>query len=155
WVMAAELVETSQLFARSVAKLDPIWIEETAGPLCKRSHGDPHWEQKAAQVMAIEQVTLFGLPIVKNRHVPFAQFDPAACRELFTVQPLARPEYATKGAFMEHNRRLLDDVQRLRDKARRSDMVADEYALADFFESRIPAGVVSGKTFEAWRREAE
>jgi ATP-dependent helicase HrpA len=155
WVMAAELVETSQLFARSVAKIDPAWLEDAAGPLCKRSHGDPHWEQKAGQVMAKEQVSLFGLPIVKNRHVSYAPFDLAVCRELFILHALVRHEYATKGAFMAHNRRLLDDVQRLRDKARRSDMLADEYALADFFDRRLPADVHSGKTFEAWRRDAE
>jgi len=155
WVMAAELVETSQLFARTVAKIDPAWLERAGGALCKRSYGDPHWEQRAAQVMAKESVTLYGLPIVKNRHVSCASFDPALCRELFITHALVRQEYATKGAFMEHNRALLDDVQRLRDKARKSDMVADEYALAEFFEQRIPAEVVSGKTFETWRREAE
>ncbi len=155
WVMAAELVETSQLFARSVAKIDPAWLESAGGALCKRSYGDPHWEQRAAQVMAKESVTLYGLPVVKNRNVSYAAFDPALCREVFITHALVRQEYATKGAFMEHNRALLDEVQRLRDKARKSDMVADEYALAEFFEQRIPPEVVSGKTFETWRREAE
>jgi ATP-dependent helicase HrpA len=155
WVMAAELVETSQLFARSVAKIDPAWLESAGGALCKRSYGDPHWEQRAAQVVAKEQVTLYGLPIVKNRNVSYANFDPVLAREMFIIHALVRQEYATKGTFMEHNRALLDEVQRLRDKARKSDMVADEYALADFFEQRIPPEVVSGKTFETWRRDAE
>jgi ATP-dependent helicase HrpA len=155
WVMAAELVETSQLFARTVAKLDPVWVEAVAGSLCRRSHGDPHWEQKAGQVIAREQVTLFGLPIVKSRPVPFALHDPALCRELFITHALCRHEYVTKGAFMEHNRAMQEEVQHLRSKARKSDMFADEEALFAFFDRKLPASVVSGKTFEAWRREAE
>jgi len=155
WVMAAELVETSQLFARSVARIDPAWLEQAAGSLCKRSHGDPHWEMKAGQVVANEQVTLYGLPIVKNRKVAYAPFDQGLCRELFITHALVRHEYPTKAAFMEHNRRLLDEVHHLRDKARKSDMLADEYALWEFFDQRLPAGVFSGKTFELWRRDAE
>ncbi|MBC7975820.1 MAG: ATP-dependent RNA helicase HrpA, partial [Myxococcales bacterium] len=155
WVMAAELVETSQLFARSVAKIDPAWIEKAAGELCRRSYGDPHWEQKQGQVMAKEQVTLYGLPIVKDRKVAYARFDAALCRSMFITHALVRHEYTTKAGFMEHNRRILDEVQRLRDKARRSDMLADEYELWLFFDKRIPDSVVSAKTFEDWRRPAE
>jgi len=155
WVMAAELVETSQLFARCVARIDPAWLETAAGPLCRRSHGDPHWEQKQAQVMAREQVTLYGLPIVKDRKIAYARIDPALCRSMFITHALVRHEYATRGAFMEHNRRLLDEVHRLRDKARKSDMVADEYELGQFFDRRLPDSVVSGKTFEDWRKDAE
>ncbi len=155
WVMAAELVETSQLFARSVAKIDPGWLESAAGALCKRSYGDPHWEMKAGQVVAKENVTLYGLPIIKDRKVSFAQFDQVKSRELFITHALVRHEYTTKAKFMEHNQRLHDDVQYMRDKARRSDMVADEYALWDFFDKRIPADVFSGKTFDDWRRQAE
>jgi ATP-dependent helicase HrpA len=155
WVMAAELVETSQLFARSVAKIDPAWLEKAAGELCRRSHGDPHWEQKQAQVMAKEQVTLYGLPIVKDRKVAYGRFDQALCRTMFITHALVRHEYTTKGAFMEHNRLLLDEVQRLRDKAPKSDMLADEYELGQFFDKRIPDSVFSGKTFEDWRRGGE
>ncbi|MBP9088079.1 MAG: ATP-dependent RNA helicase HrpA [Kofleriaceae bacterium] len=155
WVMAAELVETSQLFARTVAKIDPTWLEAAAGPLCKRSHGDPHWELKAAQVVAKEQVTLYGLPIVKDRRVAYSAFDPELCRELFITHALVRHEYAAKAAFLDHNQRLHDEVQYMRDKARRSDMVADELALWNFFDQRIPADIVNGKMFEAWRRTAE
>jgi ATP-dependent helicase HrpA len=155
WVMAAELVETSQLFARTVAKLDPAWLERIADHLCRRSHGDPHWEQKAAQVVAREQVTLYGLPIVKNRAVPYAKYDPALCRELFITHALVRHEYTSKGRFMEHNRRVQEEAHRLRDKARRSDMFADEYEVFTFFDKRLPPTIDSGKTFEAWRTEAE
>jgi len=155
WVMAAELVETSQLFARSVARIDPVWLEKAGGSLCRRSHGDPHWEQKQGQVMAREQVTLYGLPIVKDRKVAYGRFDQALCRTMFITHALVRHEYTTKGTFMEHNRRLLDEVQRLRDKARKSDMLADEYELGVFFDKRLPDSVYSGKTFEDWRRAAE
>lgn len=155
WVMAAELVETSQLFARTCAKLDPLWVEKIAGDLVRRSHGDPHWEQKAGQVMAREQVTLFGLPIVKNRSVAYARFDPALCRELFITHALVRGEYASRGDFMQHNLAVQAEVQRLRDRARRSDMFADEYEVAAFFDRRVPPEVNSGKTFEQWRVQAE
>ncbi len=155
WVMAAELVETSQLFARTVAKIDPAWLEKIAGALCRRSHGDPHWEQKAGQVIAREQVTLYGLPIVKNRAVPYAAYDPGLCRDLFITHALIRHEYTTKGRFMEHNRRVQDEAHRLRDKARRSDMFADEQGLFEFFDKRLPPSVVSAKTLETWRAEAE
>jgi ATP-dependent helicase HrpA len=155
WVMAAELVETSQLFARTVAKIDPAWLERAAESLCQRSYGDPHWEQKQAQAMAKEQVTLYGLPIVKDRRVAYGRFNPALCRTMFITHALVRHEYTTKGEFMEHNRLLLEEVQQLRDKARRSDMLADEYELEMFFDKRLPESVISGKTFEEWRRVAE
>jgi ATP-dependent helicase HrpA len=155
WVMAAELVETSQLFARTVAKIDPLWLEKAAGELCQRSYGDPHWEQKQAQTMAKEQVMLYGLPIVRDRKVAYGRFNQALCRTMFITHALVRHEYTTKGEFMEHNRLLLEEVQQLRDKARRSDMLADEYELEMFFDKRIPDSVFSGKTFEDWRRVEE
>ena len=154
WVMAAELVETSQLFARTAARIDPAWLERAAGALCKRSHGAPHWEQKAAQVMVKEQVTLFGLPVA-NRKVPYGPVEPALCRDLFIEHALVRQEYTTKAPFMAHNRALLDEVEQLRAKARQSGMLADDYALARFFDARVPPEVHSGATFEAWRKTAE
>jgi ATP-dependent helicase HrpA len=154
WVMAAELVETSQLFARTAARIDPAWIERAAGPLCKRSHGPPHWEQKQAQVMVKEHVTLYGLPVL-DRRVAYGPIDPDLCRRVFIDHALVRQELTTKAAFMAHNRALLDEVQHLRDKARRSDMLADDLALARFFDERIPDHVHSGATFEAWRKTAE
>ncbi|WP_437935344.1 ATP-dependent RNA helicase HrpA [Sorangium sp. So ce341] len=155
WIMAAELVETSQLFARMAAALDPAWIEAAAGPLCKRSYGDPHWAAKPAAVMAKEQVTLYGLPIARDRRVDYGTIDPKAARPIFLLHALVRQEYTTRGAFMEANRRLFEEVSRLRDKARKSEMLADEHALELFFDRRVPEGVYSGKTFEAWRKEAE
>ena len=155
WIVAAELVETSQLFARVAAKIDPAWLEAVAGPLCKRSYGDPHWAERPAQVMAKENVTLYGLPVARDRSVHYGPIDPPAARRVFIVHALVRQEYATKAPFVEHNRALFDEVRRLRDKARRSDMLADDDAVARFFEERVPADVYSGKTFERWRELAE
>ncbi|HRI63019.1 MAG TPA: ATP-dependent RNA helicase HrpA [Polyangium sp.] len=155
WVVAAELALTSQLFARTAAKIDPTWLEEAAGELCRRHYGDPHWEEKSAQVMAKENVSLYGLPIVRDRKVHYGPKDPAASRDIFITHALVRQEYKTKGRFMEHNQKLFEQVHRLRDKARRSDMLADDHALSLFFQSRVPEGIHSGKTFETWRKEAE
>ncbi len=155
WVFAAEIVETSQPFARGVAVLDPAWIEEIAGPLCKRSYQDPHWEERPAHVVAKEQVTLFGLPIVRDRRVHYGPIAPAVARRIFMLHALVRQEFTSKGSFVEHNRKVLEQARNLRDKARRSDLVYDEDALLPFFDQRVPDEVLSGKTFESWRREAE
>ncbi|HUS28849.1 MAG TPA: ATP-dependent RNA helicase HrpA [Kofleriaceae bacterium] len=155
WVMAAELVETSQLFARTCAKIEPAWLERAGGDLCKRNYGDPHWEQRSAQVMVKENTTLFGLPIVRDRSVTYTDRNPSLCREMFITHALVRHEYTSKGAFMAHNARVLADAQRMRDKARRSDMFADDDQVAQFFDARLPPSVVSGKTFEQWRADAE
>jgi ATP-dependent helicase HrpA len=155
WIVAAELVETSQIFARTAAKIDPAWLEAAGGALCKRSYGEPHWEQRPAQVMVSEQVTLYGLPIVRERKVHYGPVDPRACRRLFIMHALVRQELTTRGTFMEHNRALFEELKRLRDRARKSDMLADDHAVSLFFEKRVPDGVYSGKTFEAWRKQAE
>jgi ATP-dependent helicase HrpA len=155
WVFAAEIVETSQTFARTASVLDPAWVESVAGALCKRSYHDPHWEQKPAQVIAKEQLTLFGLPVAKDRRVHYGPVAPALARQLFIVHALVRQELSSKAPFVDHNRRILEQAQRLRDRARRSDMLVDEDALLAFFDARIPDGVYSGKTFEDWRQEAE
>jgi ATP-dependent helicase HrpA len=155
WIVAAELVETSQLFARNVARVDPVWLEALAGPLCKRSYSDPHWEQKPAQVMAKEQASLFGLPIVRDRKVHYGPIDPVTSRKLFLRHALALGEYKTHAPFLEHNRRISEQAQALRARARRSDLVVDEHALESFFDQRVGEGVYSGKTFEEWRARAE
>jgi ATP-dependent RNA helicase HrpA len=155
WVFAAELVETSQSFARMVAVLSPDWVEDVAGPLCKKSYQQPHWEQRPAHVVAKEHLTLFGLPIVRDRRVHYGPIEPKHARELFLLHALVRGEYASKGAFVEHNRGVLEEAKRLRSRARRSDMMVDEDALLPFFDKRVPDGVYSGKTLELWRKTAE
>jgi ATP-dependent helicase HrpA len=124
-------------------------------PAVPRSYGHPHWELKQAQVMAREQVTLYGLPIVKDRNVPYGPIDPTAARELFIVHALVRHEYTTKGAFMAHNRAVLDEVQRIRDKARKQRHAGRRVRARGVLRQRIPTGVFSGKTFEQWRKDAE
>ena len=144
WVMAAELVETSRLFARTVARIDPAWLEGAGGTLCRRSYGDPHWEQRPAEVKAKENVTLYGLPVARGRSVNYGPIDRRSCRRLFLLHALVRHEYAPPGGrgllppFMRHNMALFEEVRRLRDKARKSDMLADDEAVALFFEKRVP-----------------
>ncbi|MGO2132088.1 MAG: ATP-dependent RNA helicase HrpA [Halomonas sp.] len=155
WLMAFELVETSRLFARTVARIEPEWIEPAAEHLVKRSYSDPHWEMKRAQVVALEQVTLFGLPIVSRRRVNYGVIDPEEARRLFIRRALVEGEFRTKGEFFAYNRALVDEVESLEDRARRRDILVDEEALFDFYDARIPDDVVNGKGFEAWRRKVE
>lgn len=155
WVMAFELVETTQLFARTAARVDPAWLLEAAPQVLRRTYADPHWSEASARAVVREHVSLFGLSIAKDRTVPYAPVAPAEARRLFLEHALARGEYRSKGRFAEKNRALLGEVARLRDKARASDMIADDDALVAFFDARVPAEVVDGKTFEAWREGAE
>ncbi|WNL37827.1 ATP-dependent RNA helicase HrpA [Halomonas sp. PAMB 3232] len=155
WVMAFELVETTKLYARTVAKIDPTWIEPQAEHLVKRSYSEPHWEMKRAQVVAFEQVTLFGLPIVSRRRINFGPIDPKASREIFIRRALVEGEFQTKGAFFAHNRELINEVEALEDRARRRDILVDEETLFAFYDERIPSDVVNGKGFEHWRKQAE
>ncbi|HBM29285.1 MAG TPA: ATP-dependent RNA helicase HrpA, partial [Halomonas sp.] len=155
WVMAFELIETTKLFARTVAKIDPQWIEPQAQHLVKSSYSEPHWEMKRAQVVAFEQVTLFGLPIVARRRVHYGPIAPQESRELFIRRALVEGEFQTKGEFFAHNRALIEEVEALEDRARRRDILVDEETLFAFYDERIPADVVNGKGFEHWRKQAE
>ncbi len=155
WIMAFELVETTQLFARTAAKIEPEWLEKVGAHLLKRHYSDPHWSEKSARASVREHATLFGLPVLRDRSVDYATVEPAAARRMFLDYALVRGEYATRGAFQKKNQELMLDVARLRDKARRSDMLADDEALLAFFDERVPESVVNGKTFEAWREIAE
>ncbi|TVR66823.1 MAG: ATP-dependent RNA helicase HrpA, partial [Candidatus Competibacteraceae bacterium] len=154
WVMAAELVETTRLFARTVARIEPEWVEGLAGPLLKRSYTEPHWEKRSAQVAATERVTLYGLPIVASRRVNYGPLDPALAREIFIRQALVEGEFHCQAAFFRHNRQLLAELEEMEVRARR-DLTADEEALYQFYAERIPEGIYSGPTFETWRKQAE
>ncbi|MBB3189287.1 ATP-dependent RNA helicase HrpA [Halomonas cerina] len=155
WVMAFELVETSRLFARTVARIEPQWIEPLAGHLVKRSYAEPHWEMKRAQVVAFEQVTLFGLPIVSRRRVHYGPIAPRESRELFIRRALVEGEFRTRGAFFAHNRALIEEVEDLEDRARKRDILVDEETLFAFYDERLPEDIHTGKGFEAWRKKAE
>lgn len=155
WVMAFELVETTQLFARMAAKIEPEWLLEAGAHLLKRSYSDPHWSERSARASVKEHVTLFGLSISRDVSVDYAAVAPDLARRMFLDHALVRGEYETRGKFQKKNQELLAEVARLRDKARRSDMVADDDALLAFFDRRVAEDVVNGKTFEAWRERAE
>ncbi len=155
WIMAGELVETSRLFARDVAAIDPAWLEGLARHLVKRTYLEPHWEKKPAQVSAFEQVTLYGLLIVPRRRVNYGPIDPQLSRELFIRHALVEGEYRTDAPFFAHNRELLDEVALLEAKSRRRDILVDEETLFAFYDERLPTEIYSGKAFEKWRRQAE
>jgi ATP-dependent helicase HrpA len=155
WIMAAELTETARLYARSVAGIDPEWIEQVGAHLLKRTQHDPHWEKKAAQVVAFERGTLYGLPVYVNRRVHYAPFDPEGSREIFIREALVAGEYESRAPFLLHNRRLVREIEGLEHKSRRPDVLVDEALIVAFYDSAIPAGICNGAGFEAWRREAE
>ena len=155
WIMAFELVETTQLFARTAAKIEPEWLLAAAPHVLKHSYSEPHWSETSARASIKQHTTLFGLTISKDRGVDYSTVAPAEARLMFLDHALVRGEYKTPGKFHQENGELLLEVARLRDKARRSDMLADDDALLAFFDQRVPGEVVNGKTFEAWREGAE
>ena len=148
--MAAELVETSRLWARTVARIQPEWVEPLAGHLVKRTYSEPHWSRKRAGAVATERVTLHGVPIVVGRTVDLGRIDPEQARELFLRHALVEGDWDTRHAFFAANRALLDDVEELETRARRRDLVVDEDTLFAFYDARVPAEVVSGRHFDTW-----
>ncbi|GAA4576294.1 ATP-dependent RNA helicase HrpA [Planotetraspora kaengkrachanensis] len=150
WVMSAELVETSRLWARVNAKIEPEWIEPLAQHLIKRTYSEPHWEKDQAAVMALEKVTLYGVPIVAERKVNYGRIDPELSRDLFIRNALVEGEWRTHHKFFHDNRKLLQEAERLEEKARRRDIVVDDETLFDFYDGRIPPEVVSGRHFDSW-----
>jgi ATP-dependent helicase HrpA len=155
WVMAAELTETGKLYARSVAKIEPEWVEKVGAHLIKRHYFDPHWEKGAAQVVAYERTTLYGLTLNPRRRVHYGSIDVKKSREIFLRAALVAGEYESKAPFAAHNRKLLQDIRELEHKSRRQDVLVDEEKMFAFFDERIPADIVNGQGFEKWRREAE
>jgi ATP-dependent helicase HrpA len=137
WIVATELVRTSRLFARTVAAIEPEWIEKLAGDLCRHSYSEPHWEKRRGEVMACEKVTLFGLPIVERRMVRYGRVDPDRSREIFIRQALIPGEFKKKYPFLVHNLELISEVQDLEDRTRRRDIVVDEETLYSFYDSRL------------------
>jgi ATP-dependent helicase HrpA len=150
WVMAAELVETSRLWARVAARIEPQWVEPLAAHLVKRSYSEPHWERHRGAVVAYEKVTLYGIPIVTSRKVAYGRIDPECSRELFIRHALVAGDWETRHAFFHTNRALLDDVDELEQRARRRDIAVDDETLFDFYDQRIPAEIVSARHFDSW-----
>ena len=155
WIVAAELVETTRLYARCVANIDPKWLEELGAHILKRDRQDPHWEKSRAQVVALERGTLYGLPIYAERRVPFGPLDPKLARDLFIQSALVEGDFETRAPFFAHNRRLAADIERLEHKSRRPDILVDEALIHAFYDARVPSGVHDGAGFERWRRDAE
>ena len=155
WLMAAFLVETSRLFARCIAPIDPAWLESLAPHILKRTYSEPHWSKKRAQVCAYETVTVYGLPIISRRTVNFGPVDPVISREIFIRHALVLQEIHSFGKWFKHNKKVLQEVEALEAKSRRRDLLADEQTLLDHFDYLIPEGIYSGKLFEQWRKKAE
>jgi ATP-dependent helicase HrpA len=155
WIMAAELVETTRLFARNVASVDPRWMEELGAHLIKRHRERPHWEKTRAQVVAIERGTLYGLPVYSDRRIHYGPIDPKLSREIFLRSALVEGEFETRANFFAHNRRLLKEIERLEHKSRRPDILVDDELIYAFYDARLPEGITNGADFEKWRKEAE
>nr|HET7860415.1 ATP-dependent RNA helicase HrpA [Caldimonas sp.] len=154
WIVAAELVETTRLYARGIAAIDARWLPALAGHLIKTQLLEPHWEKKAAQVVALERATLYGIVVYANRRVDFASVDPAAAREIFIREALVAGDWETKLPFMAANRKLVREVEELEHKSRRQDVLVDDELVFAFYDQQLPADVASGAAFERWYRDA-
>ncbi|HSN37494.1 MAG TPA: ATP-dependent RNA helicase HrpA, partial [Arthrobacter sp.] len=154
FVMAAELVETSRLWARVAAKFDPLWVEQVAPDLVKRSYSEPHWSKKMGAVMAHEKVTLYGVPIIPSRRINYGKVDPELCRELFIRHALVEGDWQTHHKFFHRNRALLLEVEELEARMRRRGILVDDETLFEFYDARIGKEVVSERHFDKWWKEA-
>ncbi|MBY6223746.1 ATP-dependent RNA helicase HrpA [Ferrimonas balearica] len=150
WLMAAELTETSRLFARTVAKFDPEWVEPLAQHLIKRSHSEPHWEKKPGSVVAYEQVSLYGVVVVPRRKVQYGPVNAVEAREIFIREALVTGELGLNEKFLQSNLALIDEVQALEHKSRRRDILVDEQTLFAFYDERIPEGIYTRQRFQGW-----
>ncbi len=155
WIMAADMTETTRLYARYVARIQPEWIEPLAGPLLRRSYSDPHWDVSAMQSILYEKVTLYGLPVVAKRQVRHGPLDPAGARRMFVRHALIRGEWRGNPEFFLHNRQLAEEVEALEHKGRRQDVLVDEDHLVDFYEGLIPVSVWSPERLDRWLRESD
>ncbi len=155
WIMAAEIVETRRVYARTVARVEPEWIEAAGAHLLKFSYSDPHWEKRPAQVNALLRATLYGLPVVNERRVHYGPIDPALCRDLFILHALVRGEWDSRAPFFRHNLDLLTELDELTQRTRNARIEVDEAAVAAFFAARTPEDIHNGAGFDRWRRGAE
>lgn len=155
WVMAAELVETSKLWGRMVAEIEPEWIEPLAEHLIKKSYSEPRWSKSRGAVIADEKVTLYGVPIVAARPVNYGSIDPTVSREIFIQSALVEGDWNTKHKFFKENQRLVREVEELEHKSRRRDILVDDRTLFEFYDQRIGTEVVSQKHFDTWWKKAQ
>ncbi len=155
WIVAAEVVETTQVYARCVARIDPLWVLGINDALLKRSYSEPRWHAKSGRVIAMETVTLYGLMLNDKQRVDFGAIDPAQARAIFIRSALVAGDYRTDAKYFAHNQQLIAAIESLEDKARRRDILADEEELFRFYDERIPADVVGAPQFERWRKTIE
>ncbi len=155
WIAAAELVETTRLFARTVAAIEPRWLEELGAHLIRREQYEPRWDARRGEVIAMERGTLYGLPVYTNRRVGYGPIDPDASHEIFIRSGLVHGELETRAPFLSHNRKLIVEIERLEHKSRRPDILVDEDLIHAFYEERVPKHLYSAAAFEQWRVRAE
>jgi len=153
WVMAAELVDTTRLYARCVAQIAPEWVERVGAHLLKKSWGEPRWEKRAAQVTASEKATLYGLVVYSQRRIHYGQFNPFEARSIFIQEALVGGDYDTRAPFFDHNHKLIKEIENLEHKSRRLDVLVDDHLIAAFYDKLIPADVVNGAGFEKWHKD--
>lgn len=155
WIVAAEMVDTTRLYGRTVVAIQPTWVESLAAHLVKKSYTDAHWECRPAQVAAFESVSLYGLRLVSRRRVNFGPINPVLSREIFIRRALVEGDYNCSAKFFQHNQSLIQQVQELEDKVRKRNILVDEQVLFQFYDERIEDGIYSGKAFEKWRKAKE
>ena len=153
WIVAAELVETTRLFGRGIANIEPQWLEQVGGHLLKKQLLDPHWEKKAGEVTALERATLYGIVIYSGRKTNYGRVDPAGAREIFIREALVNDQWETPLPFLAANHKLIKQVEDLEHKARRQDVLVDDELIYAFYDQQLPADVCSGYSFERWYRE--
>uniref|UniRef100_UPI00397770D6 ATP-dependent RNA helicase HrpA n=1 Tax=Janthinobacterium sp. TaxID=1871054 RepID=UPI00397770D6 len=154
WTMAAELVDTTRLYARCIAQIQPEWLEKVGGHLLKKSWGEPRWEKRTAQVSASERATLYGLVVYAQRRINYGNFNPAEAREIFIRDALVGGEFDTRAPFFAHNHKLIKDIENLEHKSRRLDVLVDDELIAAFYDKLLPADVCNGAGFEKWHKDA-
>jgi ATP-dependent helicase HrpA len=154
WIMAAELVETTRLYARCVAQIQPEWVEKVGAHLLKKSWGEPRWEKKPAQVSSLERATLYGIVVYSGRRINHALYNPFEAREIFIRDALVAGDYETRQPFYAHNHKLVKEIENLEHKSRRQDVLVDDQLIAAFYDAEIPKDVVNGAGFEKWYKDA-
>ncbi len=154
WIVAAELVDTTRLYARCVAQIQPEWVEQVGRHLLKKSWGEPRWEKRSAQVTASERATLYGLVVYSQRRINYGQLNPTEAREIFIRDALVGGDYDTRAPFFAHNHKLVKEIENLEHKSRRLDVLVDDHLIAAFYDKLIPADVVNGAGFEKWHKDA-
>jgi ATP-dependent helicase HrpA len=155
WIVCAELVETTRLFGRGIAAIEPGWLEQVGAHLIKKQLLDPHWEKKAAQVTALERATLYGLVVYHNRRTDYGRVDPAGARAIFIREALVAGEWETRLPFLAANQKLVKQVAELEHKSRRQDVLVDDELIFAFYDAQIPSEVFSGASFERWYKDAQ